>query len=200
MILSLAAVLTLAGQCAPAVAPETLLAVAAAESGFDALAVAVNGRPRRVYHPASLSAAGQLATRLVRQGLSVDLGLGQINSRNLARLGLSPAEALDPCRNLAASAQILSLGFQRAATREAPQAALATAFSLYNTGDPRRGRRNGYVARVRRAAAQVVPAIELAQGRPAARATRGAPTDPPAPASPSETDWTAPTASSLAVF
>jgi hypothetical protein len=47
--------------------------------------------------------------------------LGQINSSNFAWLGLTPATALDPCRNLAAEAHILR------------------SLSVYATGSPSKG-------------------------------------------------------------
>jgi type IV secretion system protein VirB1 len=163
VILALSALVGLAQQCAPAVAPETLLSVVRAESGFDPLVVAVNGAPREVLHPATLAEAAATATRLIAAGRSVDLGLGQINNRNLAPLGLSIADVFDPCRNLAASAQVLQAGYTRAAASSGDtQAALRTAFSFYNTGDAARGFRNGYVDRVSRAAAAVVPALKSA--------------------------------------
>ena len=72
------------------------------------------------------------------------------------------AGAFDPCRNLAASAQVLRSSYFRAApARGNEQAALRTAFSFYNTGDAVRGFRNGYVERVSRAAAEVVPRLRL---------------------------------------
>jgi len=153
VILTLSALLGLAQACAPTVAPETLLSVAQAESGFDPFVVAANTTPRRVFRPASAGAATAIASAFIRAGLSVDVGLGQINSRNLPHLGLGLADAFDPCRNLAASARVLEDGYR--------PAALQAALSRYNTGDPRRGVRNGYLARVARAAQQVVPAITL---------------------------------------
>lgn len=160
MVLALSVLLGLAQACAPQVAPQTLLSVVRAESGFDPLVVAVNGPAREVLHPASPQAATATASRLIAQGRSVDLGLGQINNRNLAPLGLTVAAAFDPCRNLAASAEVLRAGYARAAPAPGDeQAALRTALSLYNTGDPSRGLRNGYVARVTRAAAAIAPAL-----------------------------------------
>lgn len=161
MILALSALVGLAQQCATNVAPETLLAVVRAESAFDPWVVAVNGATRQVLHPASAAEAAATAARLIAAGRSVDLGLGQINSRNLAALGMTAADAFDPCRNLAASARILQAGYRRAAPGAGEeQAGLRTALSLYNTGDPARGFRNGYVTRVVRAAAEVVPALK----------------------------------------
>lgn len=163
MPLDPAALLALASACAPDVAPRTLLAVAQVESGFDPLAIGVNGpRPLRV--KAGTAAQAAVAARdLVAAGRDIDLGLGQINVRNLAALGLDLESAFDPCRNLAASARVLRTGYERAAPAPgAEQAALRTALSLYNTGSPDRGVRNGYVARVVHAAATLVPAIDTA--------------------------------------
>lgn len=130
MILELAAFLGLAATCAPGVAPETLAAVARAESGFDTLAINVNGPGGGRVRPAGAADAVVRARTLIAAGRSVDLGLMQVNSRNLGWLGLSVEDAFDPCRSIAAGARVL------------------TAFSGYNTGSPSRGFANGYVARV----------------------------------------------------
>jgi type IV secretion system protein VirB1 len=154
------ALLTLAQACAPAVAPSTMLAIATVESGLDPLAIGVNGpAPHRLAFSQPDEAA-QAARELIAQGRDVDLGLAQINVRNLAALGLSIEQALKPCPNLAASAEVLQAGYERAAPRTGDeQVALRTALSYYNTGRPDRGFTNGYVAKVTAAARQVVPAI-----------------------------------------
>lgn len=159
MVLSLSQVLMLAAQCAPAAAPQTLAAIAKVESGFDSLAIGVNGpRPVRVW-PAGASQAGALARRLIAEGASVDLGLAQINSKNLAWLGVSVEDLFDPCRNLAASARVLSAGYARALAAPRPGLApLDAALSYYNTGDARRGLANGYVAKVSAAEARIAAA------------------------------------------
>jgi type IV secretion system protein VirB1 len=170
LILTLAALLELSQRCAPSVAPETLASVAQVESGFDPYAVGVNGAPHRVMHLASAAEAARVADSLVRSGADVDLGLGQINSRNLRPLQLSIAEAFDPCRNLAASGRLLSDNYRRALAREGDaQTALRAALSLYNTGDPGRGFRNGYVARVVSSAASLGPAFGSASQAARAR-------------------------------
>ena len=158
MILELTAVLTLAQRCAPSVAPETMLSVVQVESRFNPLAINVNGaadpRPAR-----SAAEAIRTAEALIRQGRSVDLGLAQINSKNLAWLGITVSDAFDPCRNLAAAARVLEARYLSAARSAPQQQALRMAFSAYNTGDHGRGFVNGYVAKVEAAAGQVVPAI-----------------------------------------
>ncbi|TAJ71716.1 MAG: conjugal transfer protein [Phenylobacterium sp.] len=143
------AVVDLATHCAPGVAPATLLAVARAESRLDPLAIGVNGPPVRRPAAATPGEAAAAARALAAAGRDIDLGLAQINIRNLARLNLSIEAAFDPCRNLAAAAQILREGYARGRARHgAGQAALRVALSVYNTGDAARGFANGYVARV----------------------------------------------------
>ena len=152
--------LALARTCAPQVAPETLLSVVRAESALDPLVIGVNGRPHRVLHPRRESEALAAARDLLRTGADFDVGLAQINVRNLPRIGLSLEQAFDPCRNLAGGAQILTENYLAASRAVAdPQRALKRALSLYNTGNTERGFTNGYVARVAEAAARVVPAL-----------------------------------------
>jgi type IV secretion system protein VirB1 len=149
MSLDPAVVLALALRCAPSVAADTVLAIARAESGLDPYAVGVNRGPGLIRPPRSRAEAVEAARRLLAAGANLDLGLTQINSANLARLGLSLEDAFDPCRNLSAAGQVLAEDYGAAHTPAvAPQAALRTALSLYNTGEPARGFRNGYVARV----------------------------------------------------
>lgn len=61
---------------------------------------------------------------------SRDFGLYQINSKNLAKLGLTHETAMDPCEASRAAATWFSI------------------FSVYNTGNARDGFLNGYVRRV----------------------------------------------------
>lgn len=177
MPLTMLQVLALAAQCAPAVAPETLLSVVQVESRFDPLAIGVNGKPRVAVSAATTREAADKASALIAAGRSIDLGLAQINSKNLGWLGLSVEAAFDPCRNLAAAARVLQSGYEGGADA---QPALRRALSRYNTGDARRGFANGYVAKVERAAAEVVPAIQLQPGAMASSTPDAAPPPPPA--------------------
>ena len=143
-----------------------MAAVVRTESGFDPNTLHVNGLGGGDLHPASKEDAIVQATELVVvQRRSVDIGLGQVNSGNLASLGLTVGDALDPCRNLQASAKILAAGYVTASQSQPdPQRALRAALSQYNTGDPARGIANGYVGRVERSAQYVVPAIASLPG------------------------------------
>ena len=162
-MIDLALFLQLAASCAPHVAPETLAAVARTESSFEELSIHDN-TTRRTVSAASRAEAVALATEAVTtQRHSVDLGLMQINSANLPWLGMSVADAFDPCRSLAAADRVLVAGYVPSGQGD-QQEALRQALSRYNTGDPARGMANGYVARVQAAAEVVVPAIRLRAG------------------------------------
>lgn len=161
MIVALAAFLNLATACAPAVAVETLAAVAQHESRFDDTAIHDN-TAKRAYAPLTREEALALATQLiVAQHHSVDLGLMQINSETLASLGLSISDAFDDCRNVAAGARVLAEAYTPPPPGSDTQPRLLQALSRYNTGNPERGFTNGYVAQVQNAAEVVVPAIRL---------------------------------------
>lgn len=159
MILSIAAFTQLALTCGPAVHVETLASVARAESSFNSLAIGDNTAGRS-YAPASVEQAYQTATALLARGHSLDLGVMQINSKNLRGLGLSVADTFDACKNIRAGARVLVEGY-RPAGSEDNQTTLLRALSHYNTGNQQRGFTNGYVRRVQYAAQQVVPAIRL---------------------------------------
>jgi type IV secretion system protein VirB1 len=185
MTLTLAAVLALAQQCAPSVAPETLVSLVHTESRFDPLAIGVNARGVANPHSIDKASAVAAARALISQGYNIDLGLGQINSTNLRRLNLSIEDAFDPCRNLAAAARVLVGNYLNVSrSGGTTEAAIATALSMYNTGNRSRGFGNGYVARVYASSGMVVPALRggAAHVGDAPRgATQGTPT-PPLPA------------------
>ena len=134
--------------CAANVAPVTLQAIIQVESGGNPLTVNVNG-VRVQPSPAKTAAeAAQIARAYIARGFSVDLGLMQVNSRNLSFLGLTIEDVLDPCINVRSGGEILTANYAEAArSRGAGQAALQAALSAYNTGDFYRGFGNGYVAR-----------------------------------------------------
>lgn len=149
--LSLAAFTNLAQRCGSSVAVPTLAAVAKTESNFRTLVVADNttGKTRDF---ATLEEAVVAGENLVNRGHSVDLGLMQINSANLRRLGYRVRDALDPCRSVSGGALILSRNYAAVRDGTDPQVALRRALSRYNTGNVYAGYRNGYVRRIEDAA------------------------------------------------
>ena len=146
---SATALLALASQCAPTVAPETVLAIIQTESSGEQFALNVNGGKQPVRQTNAADAAAT-ARHYVAAGYSVDLGLGQINSRNMRWLGLTWETVFDPCTNVAALARVLTTNYNSVKAGRDPQTALRVALSMYNTGSQTRGFRNGYVAKVLR--------------------------------------------------
>ncbi len=138
-----------------------LAAIAIRESGGDPLVIGVNADPARGLPATSLRSttpqeAATRAATLLAQGRSIDLGLMQINSGQLARHGLTVQTAFDACRNMAAGA---------AHYADDVQAVWTLAHRRYNTGSTERGA--AYAAdigevlsrvRAQQAAAPVAPA------------------------------------------
>jgi len=143
----------LAQQCAPSVAIETIAAVVSHESKRNPFAIGINGGARITRQPLNKAEAVETANKLLSMGLSIDLGLAQINSANLGRLGLTVEQVFEPCVNLRAAETVLRGCYDPAAKRHGPgQLALQAALSCYNTGNYARGLSNGYVQSVYRLA------------------------------------------------
>lgn len=136
--------------CAVFVAPDTMMSVIQNESGGDPLSIHVNKlsddkQPKRIK---TVDEAVAITERYLRAGYSVDMGLMQVNSRNLPMLGVSVAEAFEPCQNVRMGAAILAANYAQAAQKTGPgQVALLAALSAYNTGNFYEGFLNGYVAK-----------------------------------------------------
>jgi Transglycosylase SLT domain len=119
-------VLAIALHCAPPEDPAMLVGVALQESGIETMILHDNTSGEVLYGAGVID----VARRLIAAGHSVDLGAWQINSRNLALLGLGIADVFEPCKAVAGAARLIEL------------------FSRYNTGSPSRDRkrlrRRGY--------------------------------------------------------
>lgn len=141
--------LALAVACAPGVHTDTARALVQVESSFNPWALAVVGG-ELVRQPKTRAEAIATARALQEQGLDFSAGLGQINARNLHRLGLVIETVFEPCTNLAAMQVVLSECFERAcaAGARSNQAALRQALSCYYSGNFDTGFRHGYVTRV----------------------------------------------------
>lgn len=185
MAYSAAAIIALASQCAPSVAPQTVLAIVQTESRGRPFALNVNGgsQPRA---PTSAASAAVIAQRHIAAGYSVDLGLGQINSRNMRWLGLTWETVFDPCTNIAALGAVLTSNFNSVKAGRDPQTALRVALSMYNTGSQTRGFRNGYVGKVvgNAGVSEMSPAVLIAGQSGDLRETVAAENDVPQAPSP----------------
>ena len=145
--------LALSQECAPSIHPQTIVAIARVESQSNPYAIGINGRTWISRRPVNKAEAVETAKALLKLSISIDLGLAQINSANLSRLGLSVEDAFEPCANLRAAEKVLRWCYDPAAQRfGAGQSALQAALSCYNTGGYARGLANGYVQSVYRVA------------------------------------------------
>lgn len=141
----------LAHECAPTVSPATIVAIVKHESRSDPFAVGINGLTRISRKPKNQAEAIDISERLIAMGVSIDMGLAQINSANLRKLGLTVAQVFTPCTNLRAAAQVLHWCYGPAEKKHGVgQSALQAALSCYNTGSFVRGLNNGYVQSIYR--------------------------------------------------
>jgi type IV secretion system protein VirB1 len=171
----------LASEHAPMVNTSTLLAFAFHESRLHPFAIHDNVTGQSAF-PSSAAEAVALARTHLADGHSLDLGIMQVNSANLARTGLTVSTAFNAGESMRAGALILTAAYRQCLHgNDSPngvgqQAALRCAASIYNTGNDQAGILNGYQADVWRAAAQIVPAIQLSGA--------GALPSPPGPGTP----------------
>ncbi len=158
----LAELASLALACAPNINPVTLQALIRHESGIQPYAIGVNRKGHGLaQQPRTLDEAQRAARNLIDQGIDFDAGLGQINVRNWAWLGLDSTTVFDPCKNLAAAQTVLADCYARALrSHHREQQALRAALSCYNTGNFSRGFANGYVGKVLAQAGIQVPALK----------------------------------------
>lgn len=150
MILDAAVLNNYFAACAPDIGRPTIAAIVKVESGGNPWAINVNTSARR-WRANSYREAVQIVKALIAAGHSVDIGLAQINSRNLRRIGMTVEEVFEPCRNLMAASSILKQCYLPASEKYGHgQRALVHALSCYNTGSMYAGRR--YVQRILAAA------------------------------------------------
>ena len=150
------ALVLLSTQCAPMVHWETMTALVRVESAGDPFAVRDN-TTKQAYSPKNAEEATKLVEELIAKNHSVDIGLAQINSRNLGRVNATVADLFNACKNLKASQVILLGNYQQAlaAGLAYGQPALQAALSAYNTGSMTRGA--SYVRKVLLAANSPYP-------------------------------------------
>ena len=150
----------LAAMCAPNVDASTLQTVVRHESRANIYAIGVNGGYKLPRQPANREEAIATAEWLKENGYDFDAGLGQVNIRNVPKLGMSIPDLFEPCENLKAAAAILTDCYSRAVPRYGKgQPALLAALSCYNTGNFERGFSNGYVSKVVANVGIEVPAL-----------------------------------------
>lgn len=180
-------------ECAPKVHSATLGAIVKTESNGHVYVLSDDG-PRgmpwsqrkhmlRSFRLGSAQEAAELARSLIAQGHLVGMGLTQVSSQHLPKLGVSIEQLFDPCTNLQLGGQILSLLYEQALRKfKGEQTALRAAISAFNTGNFHDGLRNGYVAKVVANARAGIPEMRTAAGVAGKSRNRKARAQPEAPA------------------
>ncbi|OCP21448.1 hypothetical protein BC361_26400 [Ensifer sp. LC54] len=151
----------LAETCAPTISSETLAAVVSIESGLAPLAIRINSDYPLGAPPHNIGEAADIAARLIAEGKSVDLGLGGISPSDLASMGMSIADGFDPCKNLKATAQLLTQ-YRIAADRAGFQGTELDAVTLrayFGRGDAKIGEIVGYDRRVQKEKERLKPRL-----------------------------------------
>ncbi|CNI07294.1 TriA protein [Yersinia kristensenii] len=125
-MLSTAAFLSLALQCASTVHPDTAHDVARIESGFNPYAIGVVGQ--KGLFPTNKEDALTHVKRLRAEGKNFSVGLMQINQANFKQYGVDAAVLFTPCVNLSVFEKIITDCYQRGKT-------LKRALSCYYSGN-----------------------------------------------------------------
>ena len=154
---------TLAQTCAANVPVSTLEAIARTESALYPYALSIN-RPHQLARrqgwnrgtitlerqPKSLEEAIAWTNWLLAHGLTVSIGLLQVNSEHAKALHVTVEQLFEPCTNLWAGATLLATTYSATAHKQGEGLpALETALSYYNSGTALIGFQNGYVSQVR---------------------------------------------------
>lgn len=149
-MLEFTALVALALACAPSIDPHTVSALAMEESKGNPFAIGVPPGFRLSQQPVTRGQALFVANALRSRGREFDVGLMQIRTTNLRRMGVSIDSALDPCTSIRTAALILTENYRRAVAdgKRSNTEAVIAALSAYNTGSFTGGLRNGYVARI----------------------------------------------------
>lgn len=134
--------------------PNTMKAIIKTESGGNPFALNLNGkrngkRIKLAKQPKNMEQAKAWATYLEQNNYNFDVGVAQVNIRNIHKYGYTAAEALDLCVNVKMASMILKKNYHQALYKSSNQQdAVKMAISAYNTGNYRNGFFNGYVSKV----------------------------------------------------
>lgn len=134
--------------------PTVMKAIIKTETRGNPLAISLNGnrnnhRIRLLYQPRNFTEAVSWVNYLDQHGYNFDVGIAQVNIKNIRAFGVRPSDALNVCTNLQMASFILKYHYNKALNR-APnnQLAIKLAISAYNTGNFHKGFANGYVKTV----------------------------------------------------
>ncbi|MBY0379095.1 MAG: lytic transglycosylase domain-containing protein [Burkholderiales bacterium] len=137
--------------CAPNVAVSTMQAIIKTESKGNPLAININKGFKLKFQPKNLEQAKSWVNYLEKHGYNFDVGIAQVNIKNLHKYGYGAVNGLDVCINLKIASSILQNNYNSALiVSNSSNEALQKAISAYNTGNYHSGFSNGYVRKVYR--------------------------------------------------
>jgi len=136
-MITTAAFLSLAMQCAPDVAPDTLARIVKTESSFNEWAIGVVGKPLK-RQPRNKEEALSAVKKLTSEKANFSVGLGQIN---IQHFDIEDVESIfSPCTNLRMAGEILKGCYSKAYEGSSSKRhALEKTFSCYYSGNYKRG-------------------------------------------------------------
>lgn len=152
--------------CAPRIGMKTMDQLTYTESRWNAYAIGINYGKWRLKHPPRTKAEAVVTAKYLLdtygklKGFSIDVGAAQVNSNNLAKLGVTLEDLFDTCNNLRVAeivlvdwcykpaAQKLYRRSEHMLSYDEKQRVLAAALSCYNAGNFSRGIANGYAGKV----------------------------------------------------
>lgn len=136
-------------KCSIGVALSTMRAIIKTESRGNPFAIGINGRLYLKYQPKNYRQAYVWLEYLEKYHYNIDIGIAQINIKNVHKYGYKAVDMLDPCANIKLANIILLKSFKKLKQDNIPDnKALFMTISAYNTGSYQLGFQNGYVKRV----------------------------------------------------
>lgn len=131
-MISTAAFLALALQCAPTIHPDTSNDIAKVESGFFPYAIGIVGESGQF--PQTKKEALKIIDKLHREGKNYSVGLMQINKTNFQKFNVTADDMLSPCKNLSVFEKIITDCYVRGKS-------LKNALSCYYSGNFNAGKK-----------------------------------------------------------
>ncbi len=93
--------------CVPNIAQASMLAIVQVESKGNPLALSLNKGYKLQFQPQSKAQAQKWVEYLDKHSYNFDIGLAQVNIKNVNKYGYKATDLLDPCINLKIGSSIL---------------------------------------------------------------------------------------------
>src|SRR5579863_6860732 len=101
-------------QCAPQVAENTMMAIIKTESKGNPFAIGLNHGFKLMYQPSGHNQAKNWVSYLEMHRYDFDVGIAQVNIKNIHKYGYKATDALDPCINIKIAGYILHKNYIKA--------------------------------------------------------------------------------------